>query len=383
LSIEAIKMRLSGVGTKKVDIETVSTGCVPFLGVDFLTDKHAIVDIETGMNGFILLAGVLKHKLRTQDKNQFANLSVSQVDEKMETWDYDMTYLGSGAFSNVYKVGEGNFLKISRAACLEKSLEEELRILVKLEDGSEHGIPRLPQEIQSLVQIQAVGRGEISTMKGLRLDGIIGKPLHDIKQTDWKKFHIAIIENVYNALQYAHKKSIFHLDVRPGNIIVDIGSSDGNEDVCSVMLSDWGCSVHLQGKTKTMKHFRGSTPYAHDDFLGKDNKGFHLKSEVDFASLAYTIDHIINGKLRWAFEFDRPTNVFKEDKDKRRGFVQEWLGSEEDDCFLPRQIIKDLKMPCVLPCQIINDLRKACNKKIKHSHRLRKNHAKPKRFTPI
>lgn len=41
--------------------------------------------------------------------------------------------MGSGAFSNVYKVGNGQFLKISRAASLEKSLGEELKILKVLE----------------------------------------------------------------------------------------------------------------------------------------------------------------------------------------------------------------------------------------------------------
>jgi len=269
----------------------------------------------------------------------------------------------------VYKVGKGKFLKVSRAACLEKILEEELRILEELADGSEYGIPRPPQEgIQSLVQIQAVGRGEISTMKGLRLNGIIGKPLHKITRKEWKKCRIAIIVEVYKALQYAHGKSIFHLDVRPGNIIVDIGSSDGNEDVCFVMLSDWGCSVLCKRNNKTIKHFRGSTPYAHDDFLGKDKKSFYLKSEVDFASLAYTIDHVEKGKLRWAFEFDSPTNVNEKDKDKRRDFVQEWLGSEKTD------------FP--LPPQIRNDFRKACSIKSRHSRMLRKNRVKPDRFMP-
>ena len=40
-----------------------------------------------------------------------------------------MAYLGSGAFSNVYKVGNEKFLKISRAASLEESLGGELKIL--------------------------------------------------------------------------------------------------------------------------------------------------------------------------------------------------------------------------------------------------------------
>ena len=373
VSIEAIKMSLSGVGTDKACIETISTGCVPFLGNEFLTDKHnAVVDRDTESNGFILLAGVLMHNIRIQD--QFSEQSVSRVQDSNQAHEEDwteMNYLGSGAFSNVYKVGEGKFLKISRAVSLEKCLGFELRILKKLNASENDCIPQLPKSFEPLVQIQAVGRGEISTMKGLRLNGIIGKPLHKITRKEWKKFRIAIIGEVYKALQYAHGKSIFHLDVRPGNIIVDTGSSDGNEDVCSVMLSDWGCSVLCKRNNKTIKHFRGSTPYAHDDFLGKDKKSFYLKSEVDFASLAYTIDHVEKGKLRWAFEFDRPTNVNEKDKDKRRDFVQEWLGSEKTD------------FP--LPPQIRNDFRKACSIKSRHSrsiYNLREVPAKTQIFMP-
>ena len=72
-------MILSGVGTEEVNIEKlVHSGCVqPFLGVDFLTDKHAGVDRETGSNGFILLAGVLMPKLRTQ--YQFTKQNISQT----------------------------------------------------------------------------------------------------------------------------------------------------------------------------------------------------------------------------------------------------------------------------------------------------------------
>ena len=79
MSIEAIQMILSGVGTEEVSIETVSTGCVPFLGVDFLTDtrKNAGVDRETGPNGFIFLAGLLMHTLRTQ--YQFTKQNISQT----------------------------------------------------------------------------------------------------------------------------------------------------------------------------------------------------------------------------------------------------------------------------------------------------------------
>ena len=341
VSIEAIKMSLSGVGTDKACIETISTGCVPFLGNEFLTDKHnAVVDRDTESNGFILLAGVLMHNIRIQD--QFSEQSVSRVQDSNQAHEEDwteMNYLGSGAFSNVYKVGEGKFLKISRAVSLEKCLGFELRILKKLNASENDCIPQLPKSFEPLVQIQAVVRGEISTMKGLRLNGIIGKPLHNIMRYEWTKNRGKIIDAVYEALQYAHNKSIYHLDVRPGNIIADVT----NENMCRVMLSDWGCSVRLTRKNEKMKHFRGSTPYAHDGFLGK-TPSFTVNQEIDFASLAYTIDHVEQGKLRWGFEFDRPMNVTDQDKKKRRTFVTEFLNNDCD--FISTKIVEDFKKAC-------------------------------------
>ena len=350
VSIEAIKMSLSGVGTDKACIETISTGCVPFLGKEFLTDKHnAVVDRETESNGFILLAGVLMHNIRIQD--QFSEHSVSRVQDPNQAHEDDwveMNYLGSGAFSNVYKVGEGKFLKISRAVSLEKCLGFELRILKKLNASESDCIPQLPKSFEPLVQIKVVVRGEISTMKGLRLNGIIGKPLHNIMRDEWTTNRGTIIDAVYKALQYAHNKSIYHLDVRPGNIIVDVTASDGdvtNDNMCRVMLSDWGCSVQLTKKNEKMNHFRGSTPYAHDGFLG-GTPSFAVNQDIDFASLAYTIDHVEQGKLRWGFEFNRPTNVTEQDKKKRRTFVTEFLNNDCD--YLSTKIVDDFKKACII-----------------------------------
>ena len=195
-----------------------------------------------------------------------------------------MSYLGSGAFSNVYKVGEGEFLKLSRAASLERSLEEEANILKLLREKTYDCIP----QFVSSVKIKFVIRSEISIMKGLRLNGIIGKPLHSIYISDWKAHRKRIIMEVFEALKYAHDKSSCHLDVRPGNVIVKIVDGKNGESACSVMLSDWGCSVRKRQSQDSLDRFQGSTAYAHDNFLGDVTK-FPLFPGVDFASLEWTL----------------------------------------------------------------------------------------------
>jgi hypothetical protein len=96
-----------------------------------------------------------------------------------------MTYLGSGAFSNVYKVDNGKFLKISRAASLENPTTPP-RTSVSCPDSSCH------------------------SWRDLHNEGF---------QIEWNHRQATARHAVYNALEHAHDQSIFHLHVRPGNII--------------------------------------------------------------------------------------------------------------------------------------------------------------------
>jgi hypothetical protein len=95
---------------------------------------------------------------------------------------------------------------------------------------------------------------------------------------------------MFEALKFAYGNKIYHLDVRPGNIIVKVSSSR-----CKAMLSDWGCSVDDTAKS-TLKKFRDCPPYAHDSLLGKFS-AVTFKPGRDFVSLAYTLDHVAAGKI--------------------------------------------------------------------------------------
>ena len=144
-------------------------------------------------------------------------------------------------------------------------------------------------------------------------------PLHSILRKDWSKNAEYIILTVFEALKFAHSKNVYHMDVRPGNIIV-VGVQEGK---VNVMLSEWGSSVD-GGKGMTLTKFCGCTPYAHDRLLGK-KCSFKLGADLDFASLAYTIDHVETGKLQWLYEFNRPSQVTTADLKKRHAFVSKWL----------------------------------------------------------
>lgn len=329
LSIEVIRMELSNVGSTDVTLDLLGTGLVP---VQLIKDTEYSEGIKEqyvkeegketeATDGFVLLAGALKHEI---PKDFGSEASIKQVlPEEQEL--VVVEYLGSGAFSNVVQLGPEEFMKIPKSAALATILEGEAKVLVTL---SRHGAhPSIPRPLllegqngNPISRIQTVIRGEISEVIGLRLNGVVGLPLHRLPQQIWQKHCVRIITNVYDALKYAHSQSIYHLDVRPGNIIVKV---KGENEEPSVMLSDWGCSV--QGK-RALKAFHGCTPYAHDRLLGDDFHG-RLGADLDFASLAYTIDHIKHHQLRWMFLFN-PTNVCTENLDLRRELVREWLGQQ-------------------------------------------------------
>ena len=323
LSIEVIGMDLINVGSKDVDLNLHRTGLVPVqLVKDTPDDIKELLEEEQGeADGFVLLAGALKDEIR-EDSGTASIKQVYPEEQKLKV----VKYLGSGAFSNVVQLGEKEFMKMPKSAALRKSLEGEAKILVALSCcGDNPGIPQpLLAKGQNGIPISTIRidiGGEISELIGLRLNGVVGLPLHRLPQQMWQKYSGRIVSNVYEALTYAHSKSIYHMDVRPGNIIVKV-----EKENASVMLSDWGCSV--QGG-QALKAFRGCTPYAHDRLLGDVGGSFAVDADLDFASLAYTIDHIKHHRLRWMFQFDRPENVCSDDLDLRRDLVREWLEQQD------------------------------------------------------
>jgi hypothetical protein len=351
LSIEVVKMRLDKVGTEAVSLDMITTDRVPLLGKAFLTEAQikAFPSMET--NGILLLAGALKHRTPQEFDSEHIS-SFKQVKPIFKDLTIEQ-YLGSGAFSNVVQLGtEGEFMKMPKSAALAKSLKQEAALLKKLQSGGDDGrsfnIPRLvidgtEEGDSGISTLQTIIHDEISIMIGLRLRGVVGVTLDSLSADDWSKNSKEIITTVYQALQFAHKKTIYHLDVRPGNIIVDVRVP------FRVMLSDWGCSVDGKVHNKLNK-FRGCTPYAHNRLLGEEFCG-KLDQDLDFASLAYTLHHVCARQLKWSFPFDRPSNVSTENLEHRRKIVCDWLSKEETN--------KEEKQRLV-PLKILGFLRNAC-----------------------
>ena len=93
---------------------------MPLLGKDHFPQGYAAAFGSTETNGFVLLAGVLKH-LTPEFSRDFHELPVKQVFPSEE----DLTirsHLGSGAFSNVVKLNQREFMKMPKSAKLRLKL---------------------------------------------------------------------------------------------------------------------------------------------------------------------------------------------------------------------------------------------------------------------
>jgi hypothetical protein len=334
VSIEVLKMTLTNVGTPDVEIASSTTGRLPLLERDMMSEGQKKAANGDANIGFLVLAGALMYKTSSQQEE------LPDITGPDGSSIVVQSYLGSGAFSNVYKLKQdGHFLKMPRAASLARNLEREAGILQKLQMG----VPccSIPQRDSGVSTFKSKIRGEISFITGLKLRGVVGLPLHRLLRCDWDTHSKSIVETIVSALNFAHGKNILHLDVRPGNIIVNIAS--GGQ--CSAMLSDWGCAFEKIGKVRKLGTFHGCTPYAHDRLLGKSPPYMiGEKGELDFASLTYTLVHVCIGELQWIAAFARPSQVSMDDKNLRRKFVNQWLDSNV--LGLPKATIHTLRAAC-------------------------------------
>jgi hypothetical protein len=334
LSIEVIMMRLNHVGTPEVELVAISTGCMPLLGKKLMSQgqKAAIASEQPDGDGFLVLAGALMYESLAP-----LDIGITLVEQGPARREVLQNYLGSGTFSHAYKLEQDQcFLKIPKSASLVRNLEQEASILTKLQ--VDPVFPFIPK-CEGVSMFECKSRGEISLITGLRLSGVVGLPLHRLPRNHWTDYSTVIVESMFKALDFAHKKSIFHLDVRPGNIIVGVAGSE-----CRAMLADWGCAIERGCGQTCLKAFHGSTPYAHDRLLGPPPHAYKIGCELDFASLAYTLDHVCAGELRWIASFVRPRQVSDDDKKRRRDLVSAWLQS--NDLRLPQDTIDTFLAAC-------------------------------------
>jgi len=142
-------------------------------------------------------------------------------------------YLGSGAFSNVYKVekGESQFvLKVFKSATHAETIRKrEQKALMTLIDVS---VPRFIENF------------DVRYSNGISLPGIViqpvGKPIRPVREGEVIK--MTLFTQVLKALEKAHSLEIAHMDVKPNNILLYADAISGES---KLILSDWSSCLFI------------------------------------------------------------------------------------------------------------------------------------------
>jgi serine/threonine protein kinase len=211
--------------------------------------------------------------------------------------------LGSGAYSTVCQLWQANgeissFIKVPHTSAF-LDLLNEVAVLQQLGETDCLYISKLPhrnrQDQQHFGSLNsATACFSKVNIPCLRLAGIVGLPSskavllvlnpRDILPTIFKK--------VLSALKHAHSLNWCHLDVRPSNIIVNLGHpvlDFSDDDDAEVMLIDWGCAAQSKNAPK-LTGFRGCFPYAHNELLRMKSSEKCMPRDVyDHHSLVYSL----------------------------------------------------------------------------------------------
>lgn len=187
--------------------------------------------------------------------------------------------LGSGAQGLVYGIDDDDELVVKASVVGEiRYIKREFMALRTLAEGE--GCQHIP-ELRSCGYIEYAIRETTASVPALLMvpKGVPAlQHLSSLQNKDKSKTLLTLWSNVSDALVFAHKSGVYHLDVSPRNIVFD-GSR--------FVLIDWGCAACANDE---VVGFRGSLPYAHAAVHAITNKQrWKPKAEYDIASLMFTV----------------------------------------------------------------------------------------------
>lgn len=187
-------------------------------------------------------------------------------------------FLGAGAFGTVYKC----FDPVVRRTVAIKRLER--RATSMLNEVRELNVPgRLAHD--NIIQVFDVLEDE----KSIVMEYAEGGSLRDRMTNDrkWVQLNfIRIMREVSEGLRAAHSARIYHLDIKPDNILL---TSSGK-----VKLGDFGV-CRLVESTEYADAAVGTLPYMSYEALS----GTRYKSEADIHSLGCVMYEVCAGRLPW------------------------------------------------------------------------------------
>ena len=347
-SVSLAMLKLSGLGTAKVKLDTQRTERAPLFDrkTRLIIFKEKALQVEKSLGntqdvsgmpeGFRLLASLLMfvksggRGASASRDDPYGHMTMRSTGCSSGRMNVEK-HLGSGTFSHVLKlmgeVDDSVFIKIPKSSSVKESLVSEAAALKCL--GECIHIPKLYCESVPVTKLDmSMGCLGSFSIPCLPLRGIIGLTANECTSTAGAGNLKGIFSAVYSALKYAHSKSWAHLDVKPANIICCC-----SDEGLKVMLIDWGCA---EPTTSRLEGFVGTPPYAHNE-LFRISDGWTPRLDHDVASLMYSITSLSLGDIPWSGFSSRypvPDDVIKERFEETskllKQLLDEWELSAED-----------------------------------------------------
>ncbi|TFK41747.1 kinase-like domain-containing protein [Crucibulum laeve] len=134
----------------------------------------------------------------------------------------------------------------------------------------------------------------------------------EVQQGQWTAVHLlsaeemkSLFKDVVEGLAFLHDKSILHLDLKPGNVLL---TWDEGKLIPRAMLSDFGTSRDMVSSSRTRSGNTGTLEYASPESLPSPQTGLlrQIDSKADMWSLGMILHKLLFFKLpyRYAAEGD-------------------------------------------------------------------------------
>ena len=215
-----------------------------------------------------------------------------ETNEKMRfVYDERKAPLGSGAMGDVY---EGYIYKTQKRVAIKKvkdyfANKPEIRRRAKLEASLMFRHRNLVEMLGYCEASQDSGALYIISnfVQGTNIDKFVQQNIR--RDSNFVKKVCELIFPIFDALSYIHANKIWHMDIRPSNIMVEHGSN--------VRLMDLGIVQVSESSGSRNSGLLGTPSYAApEQFMSDSSRTSKVDARTDLYELGVTIYELLTGK---------------------------------------------------------------------------------------
>jgi hypothetical protein len=316
--VQVLNLELIGMGTAKVDVVLRKTTLAPLVSaaafdhlvkdtntINYLRSKlfpadYVEPDVPLGLKRLWALMHASEESIGA---SLFAQPNASATFYRLQPVTNELftpedpvrragALIGTGSHGTVYKssTDDETCIKASRVGET-LHIAREVKALQLLNAGQCKYIPKLV-----FVGKLEYGIRQVTVAVPAIVISPLGKPVVSVSGTKKETAKKLLVE-MYAALVFAHKKGVFHLDVRLDNIIFN-----ATDNV--FVLIDWSSAACSDER---VVGFRGSLAFAHVEIHKKEStQRWKPAPKHDFASLAFSVAAFIHGRAVPWDGFSRP-----------------------------------------------------------------------------